>query len=105
MADHEKVCGYVASCPTCAAAKGIVASLREYSNRLLTLSTWKEIFMNFTVELPESLENTVIWVTTNLFSKQVHFVVCLKIPLCTNPGKAICATHLSSKRGSQGDHL
>lgn len=41
---------------------------------------WKEISMDFIVELPKSSGNTVIWVITDLFSKQVHFVPCQKIP-------------------------
>lgn len=35
---------------------------------------WRDISMDFIVELPESSGNRVIWVITNLFSKQVHFV-------------------------------
>lgn len=35
--------------------------------------------MDFIVELPESSGNT-IWVITDLFSKQVQFVPCQKIP-------------------------
>lgn len=36
--------------------------------------------MDFIGELQESGGNTVIWVITDLFSKQVHFVPCQKIP-------------------------
>lgn len=41
---------------------------------------WKEISVDFIVELLESAGNTVIWVVTDLFSKQVHFIPCPKIP-------------------------
>lgn len=33
----------------------------------------------FIVELPESSENTVSWLITDLFSKQMHFIPCQKI--------------------------
>lgn len=35
--------------------------------------------MDFIVECPENVGNTVIWVVTDLFSKQVHFIPCQKI--------------------------
>lgn len=41
---------------------------------------WREISMDFIVELPENWENTVIWVITDLFSRQAHFLACPKIP-------------------------
>lgn len=39
---------------------------------------WKEISMEFRFELPKSSGNTMIWVITDLFSKQAHFVPCQK---------------------------
>ena len=42
---------------------------------------WKQISMDFIVDLPESQKKTVIWVVTDLFSKQVHFVPCAGIPI------------------------
>lgn len=49
--------------------------------------TWKEVSMDFNVELSKSMENTVIWVITNLFSKQVHLP---SNPVCTHFGKILC---------------
>lgn len=40
---------------------------------------WKEISMDFIVELSESSGNTIIWVITDLFSKEMHFVPSQKI--------------------------
>lgn len=54
-------------------------------------ASWKGMFMDFIVELPESSGNMVIWVVTDLFSKQVHFTPCSKIPLvCTLYKHDIC---------------
>lgn len=39
----------------------------------------RDIFMDFTEELLENAGSTMIWVITNLFSKQAHFVVCQRI--------------------------
>ncbi|XP_007434609.1 vesicle-associated membrane protein 5 [Python bivittatus] len=36
--------------------------------------------MDFIIELPESRGKTAIWVVTDLFSKQAHFVACRQIP-------------------------
>ncbi|KAM6431617.1 vesicle-associated membrane protein 5 [Liasis olivaceus] len=36
--------------------------------------------MEFIVELPESRGKRVIWVVTDLFSKQAHFVACRQVP-------------------------
>lgn len=38
------------------------------------------MLMDFIIELLKRLGNTVIWVITDLFSKQVHFVPCQNIP-------------------------
>lgn len=69
---------YVASCPVCASAKRWRGKTPEL---LQTMASWREISMDFIVELPESSGNTFIWVVTDLFSKQVHCVPCQKIPL------------------------
>lgn len=43
-------------------------------------SPWKQLAMDFIVDLPESSGKTAIWVVIDLFSKQAHFVPCAKIP-------------------------
>lgn len=43
------------------------------------MNPWEAISMNFMVDLSEIVGNTVIWTIMDLFSKQVHFVVCTKI--------------------------
>uniref|UniRef100_A0A670Z7K1 Integrase catalytic domain-containing protein n=1 Tax=Pseudonaja textilis TaxID=8673 RepID=A0A670Z7K1_PSETE len=72
---------YVASCLTSVAAR---RRQGKYPGLLQTVADpsapWKEISMDFIVELPESAGNTVIWVVTDLFSKQVLFIPCQKIP-------------------------
>ena len=72
---------YVASCSTCAMAKqkggkpqGLLQSVANPSK------PWKQITMDFIVDLPESKKKTAIWVVVDLFSKQAHFVPCAKIP-------------------------
>lgn len=72
---------YVASCPVCASAKrppGKTPGLLQ--NVARPTAPWKEISMDFIVDLPPSEGCTVIWVVTDLFSKQVHFIPCTKIP-------------------------
>lgn len=65
----------------CASAKrwqgktpGLLQTVAEPS------APWTEISMDFIVEPPENMGNTVIWVITDLFSKQVHFILWQKIP-------------------------
>ncbi|XP_060539362.1 queuine tRNA-ribosyltransferase catalytic subunit 1 isoform X1 [Pantherophis guttatus] len=72
---------YVASCPVCASAKrppgkppGLLQSVARPN------APWKEISMDLIVDVPESGGCTVIWAVTDLFSKQVHFIPCSKIP-------------------------
>lgn len=64
----------------CASAKGHTGKppglLQPVAN---PTAPWKKISMDFIIELPKSLGNTVIWVTTDLFSKQINFVACPKI--------------------------
>uniref|UniRef100_A0A670ZKL6 Gypsy retrotransposon integrase-like protein 1 n=1 Tax=Pseudonaja textilis TaxID=8673 RepID=A0A670ZKL6_PSETE len=72
---------YVASCPVCASAKrppGKLPGLLQDVAR--PTAPWREISMDFIVDLPESTGQTVIWVVTDLFSKQAHFIPCSKIP-------------------------
>lgn len=77
----KEIESYVSSSPICASAKrrqgktsGLLQTLAKPS------APWTEISMDFIVEHPESSGNTVIWVVTNLFSKQVHFIPYQKIP-------------------------
>lgn len=44
------------------------------------LAPSKEISMDFIEVLPESSSNMVIWMVTDLFSKQAYFIACQKIP-------------------------
>lgn len=77
----KEIENYVASCPVCASAK---RPPRKTPGLLQAMASptapWKEIPMDFIVELPESTGNTVIWVIMDFFSKQAHFVACPNIP-------------------------
>lgn len=72
---------YVPSCPVCASVKRYPGKTPGLLQPVASPTTpWNEISMDFIVELPDSAGNTVIWVVTDLFSKQAHFVACPKIP-------------------------
>lgn len=72
--------GYIASCPVCASVKGHPIKPTEFLQPMANpTAPWKEISMDF-IEWLESSGNTVIWVVTDLFSKQLHFITCPKIP-------------------------
>lgn len=71
---------YITSCLVCTAAKSLQGKLPSLLQSVCEPSApWREIFIDFIVELPESTGNTVIWVVLDLFSKQVHFIPCQKI--------------------------
>ncbi|KAK9395713.1 hypothetical protein NXF25_019074 [Crotalus adamanteus] len=76
--DVEK---YVRECSMCATTKPRIGKpsglLQQVSdpNRL-----WKEIGMDFIVDLPASHGNTVISTVIDLFSKQAHVIPCKGLP-------------------------
>lgn len=55
-------------------------SVRTPTARGKAPAPWKEMSMDLRAELPENSGNSVIWVMTDIFSKQVHIIPCLKIP-------------------------
>lgn len=66
---------YVVSSPVCASVKELPeSSLGLLQTMTIPSVTWKEISMHFIVGI-----QYMIWVVTDLFSKQVHFVACPKI--------------------------
>lgn len=70
---------YVANCSVWASAKRRQGKTPGFLQMVVKLSaSWREIFI---VEFPESTGNMIIWVVIDLFSKQVHFIPCHKIPL------------------------
>lgn len=59
---------YIANCPGCALAKKLPSKPPGLLQMVASpTATWREISMDFIVELPNSTGNTVIWVITNLF--------------------------------------
>lgn len=72
---------YMASCPVCTSAKRCSGKTPGLLQPVTSpIAPWRETSMDFIVEFPESTGNTVIWVITDLFSKQAHFVACPNIP-------------------------
>lgn len=71
---------YEASCPIYASTKRCQGkTVRFLQSVAESKAPYKEISMDFIIELPESSGNSIICVITDLFSKQVYFVPCQKM--------------------------
>lgn len=72
---------YIKSCATCATRKMRLGRPPRLLQQVADpCHPWKEIAMDFIVELPESRGNTVIWTMIDLFSKPAHFTACSGLP-------------------------